>query len=32
MVELSKIEEKDKIMEISYVMFQVKLVLNFQRS
>ena len=30
--ELSKIEEKDKIMENSYAMVQIKLVLNFQRS
>ena len=31
--ELRKIEEeKDKIMENSYVMFQVKVILNFQRS
>ena len=30
--ELSQIEEKDKIMENSYAMVQIKLVLNFQRS
>ena len=30
--ELSKIEEKDKIMENSYAMVQIKLVLNLQRS
>ena len=31
-VELSEIKEKDKIMENSYAMFQIKVVLNFQRS
>ena len=29
-MELSKTEEKDKIMENSYAMFQIKTVLNFQ--
>ena len=29
-VELSKMEETDKIMENSYAMFQIKEVLNFQ--
>ena len=29
--ELGKIEEKDKIMENSYTMFQIKEVLNFHR-
>ena len=31
-VELSKIEEKDKIMENSYATVQIKLVLSLQRS